>query len=436
MLPPITSLLLLVPLAAVAQSASSIDPLRGVPVSKRDLYNPTSDNFKCLDGSKFIPFSAVNDDYCDCKDGSDEPDKECCDGSDEYQGKIKCPNRCKELANVAQAKMDKVKKAAEKGYAVKLEYLKKAAVEKKEKADKEAALEAEIKALKERLEPLRAAKDAALAKEEALREKVQPESEIIIELQSELKLAYSWIASLTHAVYSLTPVKEECKGKAAKEVESLLVTLENVGKEKKELEDKKAASTKVTKEDVNKAMQETRKLEDEFYDVEAEISTKENQLNDMKDVVTVDTGPDGGMGILQTNCLTYDNPEYTYELCFFGRATQKAKSGGIDTNLGQVDWTGFSGKDLTKFSGKNLKYTEGKFENGSKCWNGPERSVTVTFECGEESKIISFTEPNKCEYAARVVTPGSCEPVESVGGNANVDEAKDGEKGAVVHDEL
>ena len=29
--------------------------------------------FTCLDGSRTIPFDRVNDDYCDCRDGSDEP---------------------------------------------------------------------------------------------------------------------------------------------------------------------------------------------------------------------------------------------------------------------------------------------------------------------------------------------------------------------------
>lgn len=29
--------------------------------------------FTCLDSSATIPFDQVNDDYCDCKDGSDEP---------------------------------------------------------------------------------------------------------------------------------------------------------------------------------------------------------------------------------------------------------------------------------------------------------------------------------------------------------------------------
>ena len=30
-------------------------------------------SFLCIDGSNIIPFEQVNDDYCDCEDGSDEP---------------------------------------------------------------------------------------------------------------------------------------------------------------------------------------------------------------------------------------------------------------------------------------------------------------------------------------------------------------------------
>jgi len=35
-------------------------------------YDPAKD-FTCLDGSLTVPFSSVNDDYCDCADGTDEP---------------------------------------------------------------------------------------------------------------------------------------------------------------------------------------------------------------------------------------------------------------------------------------------------------------------------------------------------------------------------
>ena len=46
----------------------------GVPPSLLSRYTPSNgDRWTCLDGSREIAWSAVNDDYCDCPDGSDEP---------------------------------------------------------------------------------------------------------------------------------------------------------------------------------------------------------------------------------------------------------------------------------------------------------------------------------------------------------------------------
>lgn len=37
-------------------------------------YEPNDQKiFRCLDGSGTIPYEHLNDDYCDCADGSDEP---------------------------------------------------------------------------------------------------------------------------------------------------------------------------------------------------------------------------------------------------------------------------------------------------------------------------------------------------------------------------
>jgi protein kinase C substrate 80K-H len=44
--------------------------------------------FKCKDGSQRIPISQVNDDYCDCLDGSDEPGTSACSN-----GKFFCQNK-------------------------------------------------------------------------------------------------------------------------------------------------------------------------------------------------------------------------------------------------------------------------------------------------------------------------------------------------------
>jgi Glucosidase II beta subunit-like len=49
---------------------------RGVDPELQLLYTPSSSSpqtWKCLDDDYVIPWTAVNDDYCDCPDGSDEP---------------------------------------------------------------------------------------------------------------------------------------------------------------------------------------------------------------------------------------------------------------------------------------------------------------------------------------------------------------------------
>lgn len=63
-------------------------PVVGVPASLASAYAGDSGQFSCLDGSRRIPLAAVNDDYCDCTDGSDEPGTSACAG-----GRFFCPQK-------------------------------------------------------------------------------------------------------------------------------------------------------------------------------------------------------------------------------------------------------------------------------------------------------------------------------------------------------
>lgn len=59
---------------SVPVQATSSPGLKGVHPSLYPKYVPTPAHlWSCLDGSRSIAWSAVNDDYCDCPDGSDEP---------------------------------------------------------------------------------------------------------------------------------------------------------------------------------------------------------------------------------------------------------------------------------------------------------------------------------------------------------------------------
>ena len=45
--------------------------IRGVSLTRQSFYVPSKNNeFGCLDGSGMIPYDQLNDDFCDCADGT------------------------------------------------------------------------------------------------------------------------------------------------------------------------------------------------------------------------------------------------------------------------------------------------------------------------------------------------------------------------------
>lgn len=72
----------------------------------------------------------------------------------------------------------------------------------------------------------------------------------------------------------------------------------------------------------------------------------------------------------------------------------------------QVIFNQFLFSRFDQFLGDEHK--EHMYNRGTKCWNGPERSVHAKFECGGETEIIEVTEPEKCEYRYRLKTPAVC----------------------------
>ncbi|XP_045146221.1 LOW QUALITY PROTEIN: glucosidase 2 subunit beta, partial [Echinops telfairi] len=85
--------------------------------------------------------------------------------------------------------------------------------------------------------------------------------------------------------------------------------------------------------------------------------------------------------------------------CPFKLVSQKPKLGGSPTNLGT--WGAWAGPDHDKFSAM-------KYEQGTGCWQGPNRSTTVRLLCGKETVVTSTTEPSRCEYLMELTTPAAC----------------------------
>lgn len=162
---------------------------------------------------------------------------------------------------------------------------------------------------------------------------------------------------------------------------------------------------------------------------ERDLENKRNDLKKHQAELTDDFGPDDVFRALQGTCISTDSGEYTYELCFLDRTTQKPKKGGGHTNMGK--FTRFEKivvDDQLPANGKGLGSGERiamKHENGQHCWNGPNRSSTVILACAEENEIWKIMEEEKCVYRLEVGTPAVCEVLN--GG---------GKKGGEVKDEL
>ncbi|OAX39255.1 hypothetical protein K503DRAFT_739832 [Rhizopogon vinicolor AM-OR11-026] len=152
-------------LALALPSSAVLDKTHGVPPSLVSKYVPSTtgahQTWTCLDGSKQISWSAVNDDYCDCADGSDEPgtsacphnkfycrneghiggviqssrvndglcEQECCDGSDEPSGV--CPNTCQEVGAEYRKEVEAERKLRKTGSKIRSTYIAYAHKEKK-----------------------------------------------------------------------------------------------------------------------------------------------------------------------------------------------------------------------------------------------------------------------------------------------------------------
>ncbi|XP_062206883.1 glucosidase 2 subunit beta-like isoform X3 [Phragmites australis] len=123
--------LLLLSRLLLAGASDGAPPLVGVSPQNEAYFTPQV--IACRDGSGYFPRNRLNDGYCDCADGTDEPgtsacpegkfycrnigdtprllfssfvnDKicDCCDGSDEYESGIHCQNTCRNRKDIAEA---------------------------------------------------------------------------------------------------------------------------------------------------------------------------------------------------------------------------------------------------------------------------------------------------------------------------------------------
>ncbi|KAJ2929543.1 hypothetical protein H1R20_g7558, partial [Candolleomyces eurysporus] len=507
-------LLFLLPLSVTA--ASGRPKLLGVHPSAVSKYTPSKSNtWTCLDGSKQISWDAVNDDYCDCSDGSDEPEPDCCDGSDELSGV--CKDSCKEVGEAYRKKRDEELKIQRTGAKIRSTYIAFAHKEKKRLEELAVSLikqiavkEKEVEKLREHAERTESLSQAALEhkKQSPLYQSLLNHKKALQSLKREhkkhadrerqlgdvldalrrgynpnyqdmavLEAVRGWeeLAGLPH----INDVKkgdgeegeavEETRAPKLEEpVDDDLWTADELDNELDDLlqtdytallldhEEHINAPTEdsilfkltsylpedwlphyeawkdsfvewletlgVIRPENTGTSSESTRAQQILSEATAELNRMKSEQAQAESGVTKIFHPEhfgtrGEWKKLDNTCIELNSGDYDYELCLFNEAKQKPTRGGTNFSLGKFkSWN----PDATP--GSPEYYKKQVYQNGARCWNGPERSVIVLLSCGTENAVTSVQELEKCEYQYTATSPALCTPPEEDNGNKNREE--------------
>uniref|UniRef100_A0AAR2LXQ6 Glucosidase 2 subunit beta n=1 Tax=Pygocentrus nattereri TaxID=42514 RepID=A0AAR2LXQ6_PYGNA len=430
--------------------------------------------FTCLDGSRTIPFDRVNDDYCDCRDGSDEPGTaacpngsfhctnagfrptfipssrindgicDCCDTTDEYNSGAKCENTCKELGQKEHEVLQKMAEITKEGFLLKQQLIQEAKNRQQEKQSKLTELQNNKKELEEKVEALRTVKETAEQPEKEAKElhlkawegKVDGMCDQLIivflffsvavaELQTHAELdtdadgtvseteAQGLLGGVDHVdTASFEKVWDNIKDKYVSEVSNnsqdshtpdITRAPPTVKTPPKKDEDEEAMPP--YDDETRVLIDAAQKARDNFEESERALRDVDDQMKNIEKEISFDFGPDSEFSYLYSQCYELTTSEYIYKLCPFNRVSQKPKYGGSETNLGT--WGTWAGPE-------DNKYLLMKYEHGTGCWQGPNRSTTVKLTCGKETTVMSTSEPSRCEYLMEFTTPAVCQEPEAV----------------------
>ncbi|KAF7313462.1 hypothetical protein HMN09_00502100 [Mycena chlorophos] len=166
--------------------------------------------------------------------------------------------------------------------------------------------------------------------------------------------------------------------------------------------------------DTSKARQALTDAENALNKVKKQHKEAEEELEEIFDAEGF--GIDGEWKKLDNTCLELNTGEYTYEICLFNEVKQKPNKGGQTFSLGKFDsWNPSS--DVKP--GEPAYYEKQMYTQGTKCWNGPNRSVVLVMSCGTENTVSTVQELEKCEYQITGTTPALCLPLDAANGSAS-----------------
>ncbi|CAN1816282.1 Glucosidase 2 subunit beta [Linum perenne] len=439
-------------LISVSSQSSSTVSFLGISPQDEDYFR--KDTINCRNGSSKFTIAQLNDDYCDCPDGTDEPGTsacpegkfycqnvghlpttlyssrvndaicDCCDGSDEYGGKVKCRNTCWEEGKKARDKLQKLIDLHQEGVTIRRrvvelakEAISKDRAELSKLNNEEKTLDKLVKLLKERKEQIEKAEE----KEQLEKEKEDKNNTDVLgddkwrdasdgNNKSGLVTSEDEIIGLVEqedrSEHDDTDIAEEgsesTEGLSKEEIGRLVAsrwTGENPGQVEETGTGSDNHGDGGEDESVNKARDDDSKPDasqilKKHNESATMLSNIQERISSLTEKLKQDFGPDDEFYEFYDQCFESKQDKYVYKVCPFKDVVQEEQQ-HQKTQLGS--WEKFLDN-----------YSTMLFSNGAGCWNGPHRSMKVRLRCGLKTEVSEVDEPSRCEYAAIMSTPVRC----------------------------
>ncbi|XP_046904755.1 LOW QUALITY PROTEIN: glucosidase 2 subunit beta-like [Hypomesus transpacificus] len=423
--------------------------LRGISLSYKRFYRERK-SFLCIDGSKMIPFEQVNDDYCDCADGSDEPGTsacpngrfycanlgfrphyipssrvndgicDCCDASDEYNSHTRCQNSCRNLGRRERAEVEGQMRTLDEGLRLKQQHIEEGVTVWREKQAQLRDLQRLSEDLQTKLEEHRRSRGEAERLTRQERKAPEAEDNVYYQLCHALFLH---ICNRRAGRYEGCVIVRTCVGVYVcvvlisvsfpqallggnrqvdlSRLQTTLWSSPQVGDSVK-IKGGRAAPGSRTDEDpdIKAAVSAGEKERADVQKIEEAYKNVNLEIRELTEKLSIDYGTEKEFLFLGSLCFQLKVDEYTYTLCPFNQVTQKSAA-GTEVSLGK--WGTWAGSPENQ-------YCQMRYESGELCWQGPTRNTMVTLTCGTETALRSVREPSKCQYVMDLQTPAACHP--------------------------
>lgn len=419
------------------------------------------EKWKCLNSDIYIDFDQINDDICDCPDGSDEPGTHacpiegltfhcankghfsediprfmvgdgvcdydvCCDGSDEHMSG-KCLDKCKEVHQQYLEFKKEIVEDIQKASKVQKELIDRAKevknvirtkldgfiLEKQKTMDKIPLLERQLKAASKR-----GADDLVFGKISSFTTSISAKITDLINFNNENTQKIQRLESiLTDLITNYNPNFNDAAVKSAvnnyqnylsnkqeKTFEhNLEEEIEKLNEHSKSL--KLTGTTPTLSNMIHHYVEGIFRFfsEDEIVPTSSS-ETLEAEIQDAKTKLTkLESDIKDYKGDLTRNYGPNDI------LRAVAGSWINSRNGEYEYRVGLLDSVYQDNNHLGLFKDFDSSTNSLMYVNGHRCWNGPKRSAIVKLICGSESKILQVSEPEKCEYHIDLSTPLGCQ---------------------------